>query len=267
MAATVVESSTEIDVSIVLPCLNEAQWLPACIDNAKDALEAMRRCLGFSGEIIIADNGSTDDSRSVAHAQGVRVVDVEQRGYGAALMGGLSAANGTYIVMGDADGSYDLRESVAMIRALAEGADLCMGSRFKGRIQRGAMPWMNRYIGNPILTFTLNCLFGAGISDAHCGLRALTQKAFRQLNLAAHGMEFASEMIVKATLNELKITEVPTTLLRDLRDRPPHLRRWKDGWRHLRCLLMLKVCSNRLGDAAPVRLELRDPQPYSRPFD
>jgi hypothetical protein len=151
----------------------------------------------------------------------------------------LRAANGTYLVMGDADGSYDFRESVAIVRQLVEGADLCMGSRFKGRIESGAMPWMNRYIGNPILTFTLNLLFRAGVSDAHCGLRALTKTSLERLNLSGRGMEFASEMVIKAALKGLRIVEVPVTLSCDLRDRPPHLRPWRDGWRHLRYLLML----------------------------
>ncbi len=233
------DSHPKIDVTIVMPCLNEASWLPACVANAKEALEAFHRDLGFSGEIIVADNGSTDGSQLIARAMGVRVVDVERRGYGAALVGGLGAAGGTYLVMGDADGSYDFRESVTMIRCLAAGADLCMGSRFKGRIDKGAMPWKNRYLGNPALTFILNLFFRAGISDAHCGLRALTKSCFERLELTGRGMEFASELIIKAALKRLKIVEVPVTLSRDLRDRPPHLRPWRDGWRHLRYLLML----------------------------
>jgi glycosyltransferase involved in cell wall biosynthesis len=227
------------DVTIVMPCLNEAEWLPACIANAKEALDAMRRDMGLSGEIVLADNGSTDGSQLIARALGVRVVDVGRRGYGAALIGGLKSANGTYLVMGDADGSYDFRESVAMVRRLRDGADLCMGSRFKGRIEPGAMPWKNRYIGNPVLTFILNLFFQAGVSDAHCGLRALTKSSFERLDLSGRGMEFASEFIIKAALKNLKIAEVPATLSRDLRDRPPHLRPWRDGWRHLRYLLML----------------------------
>jgi glycosyltransferase involved in cell wall biosynthesis len=228
-----------IDVTIVMPCLNEAEWLPVCIANAKEALDAMYRELDLVGEIVIADNGSVDDSQFVARSLGVRVVDVDERGYGAALAGGFRSANGTYLVMGDADGSYDFRESVWMVRRLVEGADLCMGSRFKGRIEPGAMPWLNRYVGNPVLTFVLNLLFRAGISDAHCGLRALTRASFERLSLSGRGMEFASEMIVKAALIDLKIVEVPTTLSKDLRNRPPHLRPWRDGWRHLRYLLTL----------------------------
>jgi len=227
------------DVTIVMPCLNEAQWLPACIANAKEALDVIRQDIGLSGEIVIADNGSTDGSQLIARALGARVVDVDRRGYGAALIGGLASANGTYLVMGDADGSYDFRESVAMVRCLMDGADLCMGSRFKGRIEQGAMPWKNRYIGNPALTFILNLFFRAGVSDAHCGLRAITKSSLERLDLSGRGMEFASEFIIKAALKNLNIGEVPVTLSRDLRDRPPHLRPWRDGWRHLRYLLML----------------------------
>lgn len=227
------------DVSIVMPCLDEAKSLPACIANARAALERMRADLGLSGEIVVADNGSTDGSQLIARALGARVVDVERRGYGAALIGGMRAASGNYLVMGDADGSYDFTESVAMVRALAQGADLCMGSRFKGGIEAGAMPWKNRYIGNPVLTFILNLFFGARVSDAHCGLRALTKECFERLALGGAGMEFASEMIIKAALKRQNIAETPVRLRRDLRERAPHLRPWRDGWRHLRYLLML----------------------------
>ena len=228
-----------IDVTIVMPCLNEANSLSSCIANAKEALEIMRRELGLSGEIVIADNGSIDGSQLIARALGARVLDVERRGYGAALTCGLRCASGAYLVMGDADGSYDFCESIEMVRRLAEGADLCVGSRFKGRIGLGAMPWKNRYIGNPVLTFVLNLFFHAGVSDAHCGLRAMTKACFERLRMSGHGMEFASEMIIKAALKGEQIAEVPVTLSPDLRDRPPHLRPWRDGWRHLRYLLML----------------------------
>lgn len=233
------DSPPVTDVSIVMPCLDEAKWLPVCIANAREALEIMRAELGFSGEIVIADNGSTDGSQLIARALGARVVGVERRGYGAALIGGMRAANGTYLVMGDADGSYDFRESATMVRRLAEGADLCMGSRFAGGIEPGAMPWKNRYIGNPVLTFVLNLFFRASVDDAHCGLRALTKSCFERLALSGAGMEFASEMIIKAALKKQVIAETPVTLRRDLRDRPPHLLPWRDGWRHLRYLLML----------------------------
>jgi glycosyltransferase involved in cell wall biosynthesis len=228
-----------IDVTIVMPCLNEVRCLPACLANAAAALARMRDELGLTGEIVIADNGSTDGSQALAEKLGARVVPVAARGYGAALMGGAEAACGRYIVMGDADGSYDFLDAVAMVAALAAGADLCMGSRFRGGIKPGAMPWKNRYIGNPVLTGVLNILFRAGIEDAHCGLRALTRSCFDRLALSGTGMEFASEMVIKAVLKQCRIAQVPATLSPDLRDRPPHLRPWRDGWRHLRYLLML----------------------------
>jgi hypothetical protein len=235
----VIGTRPEVDVSIIMPCLNEAGGLPACIANAREALEMMHRSYGLSGEIVIADNGSTDGSPTIAERLGARCVHVTRRGYGAALSGGATAGHGHYLVMGDADGSYDFRDAAAMVGQLLQGADLCMGSRFKGRIEPGAMPWKNRYIGNPVLTGILNLLFRSGISDAHCGLRALTRPTFDQLQLSGDGMEFASEMVIKATLKGCRIAEVPATLSRDLRDRPPHLRPWRDGWRHLRYLLML----------------------------
>ncbi|MEQ1695729.1 MAG: glycosyltransferase [Hyphomicrobiaceae bacterium] len=228
-----------VDVTIVMPCLNEATCLPVCIANAREALDMMHREFGLTGEIVVADNGSTDGSQAVATSLGARCVPVSRRGYGAALSGGMSAASGRYLVMGDADGSYDFRNAVAMVAALIEGADLCMGSRFMGGIEPGAMPWKNRYIGNPILTGILNILFRPGIGDAHCGLRALTRNCFDKIQLSGEGMEFASEIVIKAALKGCRITEVPATLSRDLRDRPPHLRPWRDGWRHLRYLLML----------------------------
>jgi glycosyltransferase involved in cell wall biosynthesis len=228
-----------IDVSIVMPCLNEAGCLPICIANAREALAMIAERFGLTGEIVVADNGSTDGSQAIAVAQGARVVPVAERGYGAALIGGGHGAYGRFIVFGDADGSYDFRESVPMVERLLAGADLCMGSRFKGGIAPGAMPWKNRYIGNPVLTGILNLLFRPGISDAHCGLRAVTGDAFRKLRLSGSGMEFASEMVIKAALQRLAIAEVPATLSPDLRDREPHLRPWRDGWRHLRYLLML----------------------------
>jgi hypothetical protein len=228
-----------VDVTIVMPCLNEAQCLPHCIMNAREALRRIESEYGLAGEIVIADNGSTDGSQMLSTGLGARVVDVSERGYGAALIGGAEAARGKYILMGDADGSYDFTDGVAMIGELERGAELCMGSRFKGGISPGAMPWKNRYIGNPVLTGILNLFFRAGISDAHSGLRAIRKDSFVGLGLSGAGMEFASEMVIKAALKRLRIAETPEKLLPDLRDRAPHLRPWRDGWRHLRYLFML----------------------------
>jgi glycosyltransferase involved in cell wall biosynthesis len=228
-----------VDVSIVMPCLNEVECLPHCIANAHQALAQILERHGLFGEIVIADNGSTDGSQALAESLGARVVRVPRRGYGAALIGGAEGAYGRYILMGDADGSYDFCDGAEMIGRLHAGADLCMGSRFKGGIAPGAMPWQNRYIGNPVLTGILNLLFRSGISDAHCGLRAVRKDAFASLRLTGSGMEFASEMVIKAALRGLRMEEVPATLSVDLRSRAPHLRRWRDGWRHLRYLFML----------------------------
>lgn len=227
------------DVTIVMPCLNEIQSLPHCMANALDALARLRTELGMSGEIVIADNGSNDGSQALASELGARVVSVTERGYGAALIGGCRAAAGRYIVMGDCDGSYNFVEGVAMVAALDKGHDLCMGNRFKGGIAPGAMPWKNRHIGNPGLTGVLNLFFRSGIGDAHCGLRAIRKEAFERLGLSGTGMEFASEMVIKAALLKLRIAEVPATLSPDMRERAPHLRPWRDGWRHLRYLFML----------------------------
>lgn len=226
-------------VTIVMPCLNETQSLEHCIGNAWAALDWIADAHGLDGEIVVADNGSTDGSQALAAKLGARVVDVSRKGYGAAIIGGFDAAQGRYLVMGDADGSYDFTESVAMVGQLIEGADLCMGSRFRGGIAPGAMPWKNRYIGNPVLTGILKLFFRSKISDAHCGLRAIRKDAYKRLGLSSDGMEFASEMVIKASLLGLDIRETPATLSADLRDRPPHLRPWRDGWRHLRFLFML----------------------------
>ncbi len=232
-------SARAIDVSIVMPCLDEAISLPHCIANARRALDLIEAQHGLFGEIVIADNGSTDGSQRLATDMGARVVAVDRRGYGAALIGGCEGAWGRYLLMGDADGSYDFTDGVAMIGALLGGADLCMGSRFQGGIAPGAMPWKNRHIGNPVLTGILNLFFRSGIDDAHCGLRAITKDGFMTLGLSGSGMEFASEMVIKASLRDFTIAQVPATLSVDLRDRAPHLRPWRDGWRHLRYLLML----------------------------
>ena len=236
---TSITDDGKIDVTIVMPCLNETESLPHCVGNALDALARLRAEQGMSGEIVIADNGSTDGSQALATELGARVVPVSRRGYGAALIGGCEAAKGRFILMGDCDGSYNFVEGVAMIAQLADGFDMCMGSRFRGGIAPGAMPWKNRYIGNPALTGILNLFFRSGIGDAHCGLRAIRKEAFRKLGLTSSGMEFASEMVIKASLQKLRMTEVPATLSPDLRERAPHLRPWRDGWRHLRYLFML----------------------------
>ena len=222
-----------------MPCLNESESLPWCIANAQEALRRIGETYGLTGEIVIADNGSTDGSQALATSLGARVEQVARRGYGAALIGGSEGARGRYLLMGDADGSYDFTDGVPMIGRLIAGADLCMGSRFAGGIAPGAMPWKNRYIGNPALTGVLNLFFRSGIDDAHCGIRAITKRAFLDCGLSSTGMEFASEMVIKASLRHMRIEQVPATLGPDLRDRAPHLRPWRDGWRHLRYLLML----------------------------
>ncbi|MBR0674345.1 glycosyltransferase family 2 protein [Neoroseomonas soli] len=227
------------DVSIVLPCLNEAATLAACIARAHAALAMLRSRLGLEGEVVVADNGSTDESRAIALRGGARLVEVAERGYGSALLAGFEGARGRYLVMGDADCSYDFVEAVPMVEDLVGGADLCMGSRFQGRILPGAMPWKNRWIGNPALSGILRLLFRTRVSDAHCGLRALTRDCLERLRPSATGMVFASEMVVKAALLGVNLTERPVTLSPDRRGRPPHLRPWRDGWRHLRYMLML----------------------------
>ncbi|MBO9669358.1 MAG: glycosyltransferase family 2 protein [Sphingobium sp.] len=232
-------SVASVDVTILLPCLNEIQALPHCLTNAHAALRRIEAEYGFSGEILVSDNGSTDGSQALALSLGARVEPVPVRGYGAALIAGCHAARGRFILMGDADGSYDFNDGVAMIGKLAEGSALCMGSRFDGGITPGAMPWKNRHVGNPLLTGMLNLFFRSGINDAHCGLRAIRKESFQRLRLSGTGMEFASEMVIKAALLKLPISQVPAKLLPDLRDRAPHLRPWRDGWRHLRYLLML----------------------------
>jgi glycosyltransferase involved in cell wall biosynthesis len=239
MQSSALPKGRAIDVSFVLPCLNEAQSLKVCIGMAREAIDVLGARHGLRGEVVLADNGSTDGSQALAMRLGARVAPIAERGYGAALRGGFTAARGRFLVMGDADGSYDFREAVPMVEALMAGADLCMGNRFKGGVAPGAMPWKNRYIGNPLLSGVLNLLFRTGASDAHCGLRALTKACFERLELTGAGMEFASEMVIKAALKRQVITEVPATLSPDLRDRPPHLRPWRDGWRHLRYLFML----------------------------
>jgi glycosyltransferase involved in cell wall biosynthesis len=227
----------EVDVSIVMPCLNEAESLPFAIASARQALLglAQRR---LTGEILVADNGSTDGSQEIARRQGCEVVHCPTRGYGNALIHGISHARGRYIIMGDADASYDFTESLAMVDKLQEGYDLCMGSRFRGNIQAGAMPWKNRYIGNPLLTQTMSLLLRSGMSDVFCGLRAFTKDAYDVMMLKSSGMNFALEMVAKASLLELRRTEVPVTLSPDRRRNGNScLKPWRDGWSGMKLIL------------------------------
>ena len=226
-------------VAFVLPCLNEARTIEWCVNRASEALDLLNQKFGLGGEVIVADNGSTDGSQDIARNAGARVVAVSEKGYGAALQGGFAAATADYLVMGDSDCSYDFVQALPMIEKLLEGAELCMGSRFAGEIKPGAMPWKNRYIGNPALSGILRFLFRTNIGDAHCGMRALTREAYERLNLSSTGMEFASEMVLKSVLLKLKLAEVPITLFKDQRGRPPHLSPWRDGMRHLIYMLLL----------------------------
>ncbi len=221
-------------LSVVIPCLNEAETLAACIGKAMAFFAAD----GVAGEVVVADNGSTDGSQEIARALGARVVDIPVRGYGAALAGGIAAARGRYVIMGDADDSYDLRRLGGFLAALEGGADLAMGNRFMGGIAEGAMPPLHRYLGNPVLTWIGRLLFPSPVGDFHCGLRGFRRDRILELGLQTTGMEFASEMVVRASLARFNIVEVPTTLAKDGRSRPPHLRTWRDGWRHLRFLLL-----------------------------
>src|ERR1700734_444557 len=223
-----------LELTILMPCLNEAETIEVCV---RKAMGFLRRS-GVSGEVLIADNGSTDGSQALAEAAGARVIDIPERGYGSALMGGIQAARGRYIIMGDADDSYDLTELLPFVERLRNGADLVMGNRFKGGIAPGAMPPLHRYLGTPVLSFIGRLFFRSNIGDFNCGLRGFRRDSAIKLGLQATGMEFASEMIVKAALAKQKISEVPTTLAKDGRSRPPHLNTWRDGWRHLRFLLL-----------------------------
>ena len=223
-----------VELTILMPCLNEARTLRACIKKALAFLSES----GVVGEVLVADNGSTDGSQQLASACGARVVHVERRGYGAALLAGIDAARGTSVVMGDSDESYDFSALDSFVEALRGGSQLVMGNRFQGGILPGAMPALHRYLGNPVLSFVGRLFFKSPVRDFHCGLRGFNRAAIRSLGLKCEGMEFASEMIVKASLQGLRITEVPTVLSPDGRNRPPHLRTWRDGWRHLRFLLL-----------------------------
>jgi glycosyltransferase involved in cell wall biosynthesis len=234
MAQFAVPIHNEIELSIVMPCLNEAETLKVCIAKAKAALNEA----DVAGEVIVADNGSTDGSQSIAESQGARVIAVGRKGYGSALMGGIAAARGKYVVMGDADASYDFGDIPLFLNQLRAGYELVMGNRFQGGIKPGAMPPLHRYLGNPVLTEIGKLFFNSPCGDFHCGLRGFSKVAYTRMGLRTTGMEFASEMVVKATLLEMSICEVPTPLSPDGRTRAPHLRTWRDGWRHLRFLLL-----------------------------
>ena len=223
-----------VELTILMPCLNEVETLATCINKARDFLDRTNT----SGEILIADNGSTDGSQKIAENLGARVVPVAARGYGAALLGGIEAARGTFIIMGDADDSYDFSRLEPFLEKLREGHDLVMGNRFKGGIAPGAMPLLHYYLGNPVLSFIGRLFFEAPVGDFHCGLRGFRTSTIRSLGLKTTGMEFASEMVVRSCLARLRIAEVPTTLKPDGRSRAPHLKTWGDGWRHLKFLLV-----------------------------
>ncbi|BCB81154.1 glycosyltransferase family 2 protein [Phytohabitans flavus] len=237
MASTVARDDVDIEVTVLLPCLNEAETLEVCVTKARRALDE----LGVVGEVLVSDNGSTDGSQDIAIRAGARVTNAPIRGYGGALLNGIAEARGKYIIMGDADDSYDLANLEPFIQELRAGHDLVMGNRFRGGIAPGAMPPLHRYLGNPVLSFLGRRLFGKSLShvgDFHCGMRGFNRDRIRQLGLCMPGMEFASELVVRAALNDYDIVEVPTTLQPDGRSRPPHLRTWRDGWRHLRFLLV-----------------------------
>lgn len=223
-----------MELTILMPCLNEALTIEKCVRDALHFLTSHR----IDGEVLVADNGSVDGSVEIASKAGARVVKVHEKGYGAALLGGIYAANGRYIIMGDADDSYDFIELQNFIIALRSGSQLVMGNRFKGGIEKGAMPFLHRWLGNPVLSAIGRLFFNISIGDFHCGLRGFDTQAIRGIHLIAPGMEFATEMVAKAALAGLKISEVPTRLRPDGRDRAPHLRTWRDGWRHLRFMLL-----------------------------
>lgn len=223
-----------MELTILMPCLNEAKTLKTCISKANSFLINNN----IDGEVLIADNGSTDGSQEIAINTGARVVNIPEKGYGAALIGGCEAAYGKYVIMGDSDDSYDFSNLMPFVEKLREGYDLVMGNRFKGGIEKGAMPPLHKYLGNPVLSTIGRILYKSPIKDFHCGLRGYNRESILSLNLHTTGMEYASEMVVQATLHKLKMCEVPTTLKKDGRDRPPHLKSWSDGWRHLTFLLM-----------------------------
>ncbi|MGC2421846.1 MAG: glycosyltransferase family 2 protein [Candidatus Acidiferrales bacterium] len=223
-----------VELSVVMPCLNESRTVGACVRKAQETIQR----LGVSGEVVVADNGSTDGSQAIAAGLGARVVPVKDRGYGSALRGGIAAARGRYVIMGDADESYDFTQLGDFLEKLNEGYDLVMGNRFMGEIRPGAMPVLHRFVGNPVLSWLGRLFFKSPVGDFHCGLRGFRKDSIDRLHLQTTGMEFSTEMVVKAMLFGLRVAEVPTVLSPDGRDRPPHLRTWRDGWRHLRFLLL-----------------------------
>jgi len=223
-----------LEISIVIPCLNEANTIGICVSKAKQALLENE----LSGEVIVADNGSTDGSQKIAENLGAQVVTIKQLGYGAALRGGILASKGEFVIMGDGDDSYNFLEIGPFIQEWKKGTQFVIGNRFSGGIEKGAMPWLHKYLGNPVLSFIGRLFFQNGFGDFHCGMRGFTREAFEKMNPTTAGMEFASEMVVKASLLQLKSKEVPIKLYKDGRGRPPHLNTWRDGWRHLRFLLL-----------------------------
>ena len=231
---TTQDAPNDLVVTIVMPCLNEAESLGPCIEMAHEGL----RIADVKGEIVIADNGSTDGSQELAESLGARVAHIQARGYGSALQGGIAAARGKYVLMGDADGSYDFRHLNRFLERLDDGYDLVMGNRFAGGIAKGAMPPLHQYFGNPGLSWLGRLFFKSEVGDFYCGLRAFRRDAMDELHLQSPGMEFGVEMVAKASMYGLRVTEVPTTLSPDLRSRPPHLRTWRDGWRTLRFFLL-----------------------------
>jgi glycosyltransferase involved in cell wall biosynthesis len=223
-----------MEFTILMPCLNEALTVETCVKKALSYLQRQ----GIAGEVLVADNGSTDGSQRLAETAGARVIQIENKGYGAALIGGIDAARGRFVIMADADDSYDFTNLDDFVDGLRQGFKLVIGNRFAGGIMPGAMPFLNRYLGNPVLSFVGRTLFSSSVGDFHCGMRGFEREAILALKLRASGMEFASEMVVKASLARLSIAEVPTTLRPDGRNRSPHLRPWRDGWRHLRYMLL-----------------------------
>jgi glycosyltransferase involved in cell wall biosynthesis len=223
-----------VDVSVVIPCLNEANSIAICVEKAQKAFADA----GLRGEVVVADNGSTDGSIEIAEKHGARVIPVAQRGYGSALKAGIRAARGAFIIMGDADDSYDFGEVPRFVEEWRKGNEVVMGNRFAGEIKPGAMPWHHKYIGNPGLTALLNLFFHSGMHDSHCGMRGFTREVFDRMDVRSSGMEFASEFVIKAAQLGAKKSEIPITLWRDKRGRPPHLRSFRDGWRHTRFMLL-----------------------------